>query len=327
MSTCNQDFCGDSDTVALVLALEGVPCATIVPLLLGQLPGDVLDQCFEETPDLVDAVGSRLTRLSVLGDPSLGFDLDGDSIPDNALGNLLEQISSLLADSDPNAAVNLLLESGELGLALNWTGLEGQQQLDEVIDGSPLDGYRLGGIGPEGSYVVSNDSLVNGSPRYSMASVQVFDRAAQASGGTLPIYLGFGAGIVFPATLFSAQVRALLEPTPIGIRVFEGQLGGVVPLDDVMAGLNSFLRSERCSCLGLDEDLIQIGAGGYVCQEPPNTSSSCRGEAELCSVIASACTLAIPIITGQADQTLSNGLPALSVFIEFEAEGARLRLP
>ena len=42
---CQDQFCADAEALQLVLALEGVPCETAVPLAIGQLPEELTSQC------------------------------------------------------------------------------------------------------------------------------------------------------------------------------------------------------------------------------------------------------------------------------------------
>ncbi|MEO1272653.1 MAG: hypothetical protein AAFX99_31585, partial [Myxococcota bacterium] len=323
LAVCAYDFCEDPPMREVMHGLEDFPCSDVVPLMLGLVPEEIADVCFGLAEPTEGVLGSRITRLHVVADSDQGFDWDGDGSPDNALGQLWTQLEAMWAGNSD--ALNGWLECGQLGLGLDWAGLEGLP-LDAIDDGGPLNGYRLDGVDPEGRYVPSHDSFIRDVPRYAVPNVQVHSNMVEASGGSMPIYFGFGEGIVLPVRLLDVKLEALLERDRYGMSVREGRLGGHVPLADVIAGLNAFARSEPCACLGLTEDLIVATEPfGYMCQNPPG--STCRGEAEQCTLLAGGCSLAVAMLEGQTDPISPDGIPALSTLIEFTAEGALLALP
>ncbi|MBH23454.1 MAG: hypothetical protein CMH57_03110 [Myxococcales bacterium] len=278
------------------------------------------DYPYEGTP------ASFINSIALETDGSVGADLDGDGSPDNALGNLLNQLGSLLGDVDINAELAGAIADGDLALGMAWPDLD----VASISDASDLTihVFSMSATEADGVYTADLASFMDGT-----GNPQIEFNGAEISGGALsagPAQFAFAlnlADIPIELLVDSAQIMADASADGSGVALANGELSGAVPLSAIIDALNGYLASDSCACLELDGDLITGSGASFSCTGTP--AGSCSGDAEICSTIANACRLAVPIVSGQADIDLSGDGTAdsISVFIRLEAQGATLSGP
>ena len=294
-------------------------------------PCDTID-CIDGTPEDYDfnLPASHFSFIFLETDVNQGADIDGDGTPDNALGALLNDLGGLLGDADLNAQLAESIDEGSLALGATWPtfsgGLADSNDVDihmfalEDADGDPTT---------KDAFIADRDSFIEGtqSPLIQFLGASVSGGALEAGPANFQLTVPLGE-IALAITITNAQIEADLTEDSLGIATSNMTMAGVVSLRSVVDALNAFLRSEQCSCLGLEGPLIDLslGAGPQSCVGQFDDATCAEEGQDLCSTIASACLLVMPVLDGQTDIDLNNdGSPdALSVFIRLELTGTQI---
>ena len=305
-----QDSCAD----------QGLVCATgkCVP------PGD--PTTYDPSPS-----GSYVTELRVAnqqGNPVCCFDLTGDGVIDNALGDLLDTASGLLGggsgvDEDLSAAI----QSGALAMIFEWKGLDvppggpgGTLPEDDAVEVNLFQGTGGtydGSLDGDGTWTVTPGSFVPGTAQPAGAvgagSIHLGEADVGPGNITLPLPL---LGVVTDVQIAPAYMAGTTfwGNNLVGLDVVGGKLGGAVPIGAVYAAFNAYVDSS-CGCLGLPDGLISLSADGAgQCNQP---TGSCGGSS--CDQLAQVCPLVLNMISPDLDVDGDGTYDSLSVGLMFQA--------
>jgi hypothetical protein len=126
--------------------------------------------------------------------------------------------------------------------------------------------------------------------------------------------------------LSGAVIAGDVEEDDLGLSLTGGTLAGAVSLDELFTGLNTYLMSDSCSCLGLREPLIDLDT--RICRSVDSSTCADMGQ-DICATISGACGLLVPIVAGQAELDTDNDgeLDSLSIYLYVEMDGTNISGP
>ncbi len=303
-------------------------------------PGETPDSCGQDceagTPADYDydVPGAYLSQITLVTDANIGADLNGDGQPDNALGALLNDLGGLLGDTDLNAQLAEAIADGSLALGTTWPSFKGTGPADsndvdihffllEDADGDPST---------KDEFLADPASFIPGtaSPLITFDGASVSGGALDAGPSQFALSIPLG-GVSLDVVVDRAGLTGDVSGDANGIDIAGGTLSGAVSLASIVDALNGYLQSDSCSCLGLNGPLIDLSAGiGPQACSGMYDDSTCADEGQdICSTIAGACVLAVPVIAGQTDIDLNgDGDPdAISVYLELEMSGTNISGP
>ena len=264
---------------------------------------------------------SWISSMELELDGNVGADVDGDDQIDNSLGPLLDDLGNLVGGFDVNAQFGFGIQSGELALGIGWPGdLNTQNDTGVAVDIFDLDDTD---DDPEthDAYYVNEASFLPGTqvPRTRFAGATVTGGTLEAGPAIFRLVLPFGP-IALTIEIHRAVLGGSVAAHRDGIALRDGTLSGAVPWASLIAAINDFLSSPNCSCLGLDEDLIDAQARR--CGAVDTSTCEAMGQ-QVCGTLAGACGLAVPVLAANLDIDLDgrDGVDAFSAYLHLGAEG------
>jgi hypothetical protein len=268
-------------------------------------PCDGIEDCTPGTPADYPHFGAGTFFHSVLVDGDAdGIDIDGDGMPDNALGPLIEAASQALGLPGINDQFANAIADGRLSMGAVVT--------DDRVDFLHLVDHD-GDLGTRDQHYLHPNSLYDGTAtakaRFGVA--RTGDEVASTSGDYW---------LVVP-------IGEVLLQLPIADPVLSGTLGadgelstaniaGALPVSGWIDGLNDYLLSDNCTCLALDQPLIDAEQGCTTTFD----GSSCQDLQTFCASIAAACELLPQLLASHADIDLDNDgeADAISAWVTLE---------
>ena len=267
------DATPDSETAA---DSESVSDAAVEHLDATGPAGDAAEDGTEDTAeDTAPLPAPAITwdylshEVRLLG-PGEGFDLDGDDVPDNALGELLSDPE--LQESfggDPNEWLAESVADGDLALLIRLLEVHDRTATDDPSVGVEI--YVGDGLDGDGAHLVSCDSYDEaGAPASLFTEATVTGGELAAGPGTFRFVMTFAANteLVFRHAHMSALVSA------DGAGLDDGRIGGVVVLTEIEAILNNdpeLTESGKFIIYGLFESIADIDLDGD--DEPDGVSA------------------------------------------------------
>lgn len=269
------------------------------------------------------------------------FDIDGTPGNDNAVADLLRDLSSLtnLDVATANMNTNSLIQQGQLIFLFEYGMWDGAMwQNDGSIDMMALNGQDAmapfsDNLAGTGGFLTDPSSYAsNGQPKSQFQSASTSSGKLTASGGTITLPIDFGQGINMDLNINNAELTANVSTSasvqPGGtVPLTQGKIGGAIPKGDIYEGINR--AASQCQCYDMGQNkLIQpatpTSIETYTCRTN-NSGCSCSGQI---AVVESACSLFIlDDIKDAADINLKSAKPepdALSFGATFEAVGAKI---
>lgn len=293
----------------------GGDCDDTISLIGVCEPGDPSDLSLDDP-------ATAVTEVIVETDGRIGDDLNGDGLPNNALGPLFNDLFAII-DIELNAYLQERIEARLFLMGMGWDEREGSADLSfyNLLDADDDDPDN-------GRYLVAEDSFLSGSitPRTRFEDVQI-DGEGRFEAHTDLVVVPFPFGEAqLKVVIEEATFTGLIERTESGIRLIESRLTGVSSMASLTKAFNDYAASELCGCLGLEGPLIDLslGSGPQACVGRADLDACTDERQETCTTIAAACPLLVPILNGQADiDTDGDGAPdAASVLITMKGEPA-----
>jgi|GEM_PF-1275431 len=268
--------------------------------------------------------------------PECGYDLDNDGDIDNGYSALAGGLGSILGDVDPAEVPTNLFISGQLAILFRWAGYDGPN--DALVTAYPLTGapaspgsWDFGAAQAGlGSFVVNPDSydpVGSGLPKDAITGFTSNGVFYGASPGMDVVMFGLGNLEGESFRLSDVQFDGTLQETATGIAVPDGNIGGVLEIEDYAAGINAYIASE-CDCLGLPAGVPLIeyfdDATKPTCNAPDPAFNTCGPADDTCGLLTQFCSAIFLVISGDID-TDGNGVTkydGLSVGLCLTAVGA-----
>lgn len=302
------------------------------------------DRCDADADDYTDfGPGSYLDHLAIADPEECCVDFTGGqefSDDPDAIDNILPEILEIAEDrEDMNEQIAEMLDEGDLSIVLEHDGLE------EIEEGSEFDINFLfaEGVPEDGEVVVDPVSFEDGTHPHAMVpNAEIVDE-----GGDLKVYAGPGnvvlsldLGVLVDGiedvdlnlTISNAMLRAdITDDSSIddGVGLENGELGGLVRLDDIAAALNEF--GATCDCLDNPDEIIATpdGEDAYCALDDDvrdDADDECTDDEDICGEIAGLCDAVVPLMSAftDIDTTGDGNTDAFSAGIEFGAEGVTI---
>ncbi len=271
--------------------------------------------------DFEGGLFSWVSSMELETDGNIGADVDDDGQVDNSLGPLLRDLGNLIGGFDVNAQFGESIRTGQLVLGMGWPGdLNTQNDTGVRIDILDLDDTD-DNPSTHDEYFASEASFLPGTqvPRTRFSGVAVVGGEVEAGPSIFRLVLPFGP-ITLTIEIHRAVLRGGLASHNGGVALRDGTLSGAVPWASLIGALNDFLRSPNCSCLGLEDDLIDAEARS--CGRAQTDTCEAMGQG-ICGTLAGACGLAVPLLAANLDIDLDgqNGTDAFSAYLHIGAEG------
>lgn len=270
------------------------------------------------------APSSVLSAVALVIDPAVVVDVDSDGTGDNALASLLVELEAVIGPVDPNTALSASLEGVGPLMGVVWSDIEG---LDSGAEDVSLDVMSLQREGE--AWLAESGSFLPGTaePRVTLNGgvSEGSYLSAEPWEAALPVTLSLGP-IEVPLSLKLGSLTGELAVSGEGVALSDGVLAGALPVRDVVAGVNAFVGSDACACLGLDGPLIDLDAPQDAACNASATPEACGesvAEAQ-CASLAGACSLWVSVMSGGADLDLdADGAPdAYSLMMTLEMSPA-----
>ncbi len=263
------------------------------------------------------------------------FDFDGDGIPDNAYGDLLNSLAGLVGDMNFNQMIADRIHSGELCQIFDMQDLDAVSDDDfsalSLMWGTDSDDNYENNLDGSESFTMDEDSFEAGDTDCSMSPVNAFDTAS-VTGGMLLAEAEMLYGLLFPFPLSptgmmllpirQAKLSARLSTGVYGIELSEGKIGGAIPLDAFSDEMNDII-AESCACLDLDGPLITYELGEERLELTCHTAdaSTCSPDST-CQMMNDYCGPISMFLRPDVDSDGDAILDSMSVGLWFEATSA-----
>jgi len=259
------------------------------------------------------------------GDEECCFDYNGDGVPDNALGGILEAFGL----PDINASIQDGIDSGSIALLLEHSGLTA------LTGGNFTINFWLGiwdgitELAQTGNTIAIDPVSIDAGTQpqaYVPGATLTAAGAVTAGPGTILLtleLLGTPLSLRISGARVTASVDAANSSLDNGVSLNNGKLGGYVKVADVMDAIN--LYASTCDCLGLN-------GGNLVNYNPATVTATCAtvtdtcAEGDTCSTIATQCPTLAGVIGFIADVDADGDgtEDALSIGATFTAAGATI---
>jgi hypothetical protein len=215
------------------------------------------------------------------GDDRCCFDFDGNGVPDDAYGSVLELMGTMQGGiwSPEDMLQDSIMSFSQL-LVLDWVVLpqtgDGDVRIS-VFTGAPNADGSPGTADPDqwknglGTVYLDPAAFGTHGALWQVNQAQVVDHVVAGAGGPLRLWLPglFGDGLQ-PTDLYDVRLQVTLPADPPGCRgafsedtlvAVDGggdyvaggmMLGGLIRFEDAMSSLDGALRT--CACAGVDPD-------------------------------------------------------------------------
>jgi hypothetical protein len=247
---------------------------------------------------------------------------------DNALAHLASALASLGSFGlDFQGTINTQLEEGTLVLLYEHVDLRSpndQFTLNGFIGefaGGTTYASASAGNGTFAINPISYDSGGNPFIRFPNASLS----NGQLSAG--PVTIGFATPLgdqILQLNLHGAEATGSATLSPGGVAYSDGTLAGYLLVDEVFDGLNSFLNSPTCECLGLAD------RGDIFVKDGDGWDANCESEhtcedGDVCALLADGliCAALPGVVESNADLNIDANSPGTNegISIGFEYGG------
>ncbi len=292
-------------------------------------------------PDGPHGPGSFMTEFVFKERGECCHDYDGDGIDDNALGDLVAQLAGPPAETDFNEVIDYQIQNGVLVYLFEyayWSDENNDASLElDLLFGRDTDADFAPNLAGTGDFYIEPDSLdANGDPRSNFPSASVSNGRLSVSGGSAPLSLPVGTELievdvtdivieadVVPGADFEAGGR---------VELTNGQLAGLVTLDELFGALNDVARN--CSCIATDPVFTENSTDTWVCNSTPEDAESCNNDPNatlMCQNLAdttaiSGCSIIASVLSNSPDldRDGDDSNETLSLGATFEAVGAEI---
>jgi hypothetical protein len=258
----------------------------------------------EADPDAFDGwdTASVVSAIEFAFDDTCCFDIDGDGINDNALGELLELAEGFDVDVESfNASIAESIASGSLVLLVEHQGAVSQGgdfAINYYLGTQDGDFTAPTAQGPN-RYTVDRGSLRSGVWPSARMDQATHDGASMSAGpGVVEIATEL-LGPVFSVRITAAQIEATVDPASTfgeeGVRLTGGALGGAVRVSEIFDAIND-VYDANCGCAPLPDGARLLSydpasLADAACSAPDNDTSACEADSvcvtayELCGFV------------------------------------------
>ncbi len=267
------------------------------------------------------------------------FDFDGDSAPDNRMGEIVKLVDAL---PQTNTTINQVLTDnladGTLTVLIELVGADSLSAASDatlnVFYGTDTDADHVGNLAGQGTFTADLTSFLpdSATPATTFSGVIVTNGNLYAGPSVFHMALPIAPGLVIEAGVERARIEGLVAEGPSGGITLNGatlgaKLGGVIPQADLFGAFNDF-ASSRCGCLTLGgADALLTNTGGVWACAATIDSSECDDEVDIerqCKIVAQVCDVALSFVTPDIDTDNQGGPDAFSVGVWIDAVGASI---
>lgn len=293
-------------------------------------------RCADDPTDFEFGTASLITQFEI-ADEFCCVDFTGDGDPNNVLPQIIDIAGDV---DDVNEGIQDSIDDGELILVLEHDGLL------ELTPGAEFDiNFLIGSEVTEDGVYIDETSFDGGThPHAQVPDAELIENGAdfivEAGPGSMVLSLDLGAltagaieldlDLRISNATIVADVDAAASSISDGIALRNGEIGGVLLVEDLVGALNDF--GQTCTCLADDPDTATEGpdaiadvnpdTGAVSCALDDPDWSTCTGDQELCGTLAENCDMLSLIGLALDIDTNNNGIEdAFSVGLRFEADG------
>ena len=281
-------------------------------------------KCDIDPADADFGTASHVSRLAI-ADSDCCVDFTGDGDPDNVLPDIiglagdLEDVNDGIQDSIDEGSLNLVLEhdgllelSADADFSINFLIAEEVTEDGATIDPASFDGgTHPHALVPDAGLTENGDDfIIEAGPGSMILSLDL----GALTGGEIELDLDL---TISNATII-ADLMGAQSTIEGGITIENGQIGGLLLIEDLIAALNTF--GETCDCLGNPDAIAETSAMGVSCALDDPDTSTCTEDEELCATLADNCDMLSMVgLVADIDVTGDGRPDAFSIGLEFDA--------